>query len=43
MWMRMITGKIVIPNKPIYKRLAVDERNGLTKDMNKGYCIEIES
>jgi hypothetical protein len=40
---RIITGNIIIPNKPIYRRLAVDEIEVLTKDMNKSYCIEIES
>jgi len=32
---RIITGNIIIPNKPIYRRLAVDEIEVLTKDMNK--------
>lgn len=31
----MITGNIIIPNKPIQRRLAVDEIEVLTKDMNK--------
>ena len=26
----------------LYRRLAVDEIEVLTKDMNKDYCIEIE-
>jgi hypothetical protein len=42
-WDGRIPENIIIPNKPIYRRLAVDEIEVLTKDMNKSYCIEIES